>query len=181
MTYYDFPASDASSIAVAFETYHTLTHIETHMHRFYEFALVTRGTCTHSFRGVEAPLIVGDVFIIPPHEAHGCMVHPNAGIANCYFFPERLEQLTIYVHEGTFQKPEVPAGLRDVRQQCVNPKFSDFSGEPLFSSSDGEGNCRRIFPVRELFPQCLQGSCRIISAGLFELAARRKSAGISPV
>ncbi len=117
MTYYDFPASDTSSIAVAFETYHTLTHIEAHMHRFYEFALVTRGTCTHSFRGVEAPLIVGDVFIIPPHEAHGYTVHPNTSIANCYFFPERLGQLTEYVHGETFQELAVPAGLSDVRQQ----------------------------------------------------------------
>ena len=40
MTYYDFPASDTSSIAVAFETYHTLTHIQTHMHRFYVFTAV---------------------------------------------------------------------------------------------------------------------------------------------
>lgn len=87
------------------------------MHRFYEFALVTRGTCTHNFRGVEAPLIVGDVFIIPPHEAHGYTVRPNTSIANCYFFPERLGQLTEYVHGETFQEPAVPAGLSDVRQQ----------------------------------------------------------------
>lgn len=40
MTYYDFPASDTSSIAVSFETYHTLTHIQTHMHRFYVFTAV---------------------------------------------------------------------------------------------------------------------------------------------
>ena len=83
--YYDFPASDTSSIAVKFESYPSPTEIEEHMHRHYEFILITRGACIHRFRDVEVPLIAGDVFIVPPHENHGYTVTSKTVISNCFF------------------------------------------------------------------------------------------------
>ncbi|MGI6010067.1 MAG: AraC family transcriptional regulator [Ruminococcus sp.] len=118
--YYDFQASDTSSIAVKFERYTKPTEIEDHMHRHYEFILVTCGACTHRFRDVEVPLIAGDVFIIPPHENHGYTVVSNAVIANCYFFPERMGQMADYVKNGTFQQSAIPTGLENVKAQWDN-------------------------------------------------------------
>ena len=79
-----------TSIDVNFEDYDSGSEIIRHMHHYYEFTLVTRGTCIHSFRGVDVPLIAGDVFLIPPNESHAYYMHSPASIVNCYFFPERL-------------------------------------------------------------------------------------------
>lgn len=118
--YYDFQAFDTSSIAVKFEHYNTPTEIEDHMHRHYEFILVTCGACTHRFRDVEVPLIAGDVFIIPPHENHGYTVTSNAVIANCYFFPERIGKIAEYVKNEAYQQTVVPTGLENVKAQWDN-------------------------------------------------------------
>lgn len=118
--YYDFQASDTSSIAVKFEHYDSFTEIEEHMHRHYEFSLITRGSCTHTFRDVEVPLIAGDVFIIPPHENHGYQVNPNSTIVNCYFFPERLGRFTEYVKNGLYQESDIPRSLGEVKFQWDN-------------------------------------------------------------
>ncbi|MGI6006689.1 MAG: AraC family transcriptional regulator [Ruminococcus sp.] len=118
--YYDFQASDTSSIAVKFERYDAPAEIEDHMHRHDEFILVVCGACTHRFRGVEVPLIAGDVFIIPPHESHGYTVTSSATIANCYFFPERMGQMAEYVKNGTYQEPAISAGLENVKAQWDN-------------------------------------------------------------
>ncbi len=115
--YYDFPSSDTSSIAVAFEQYQNPEEVELHMHHHYEFTLVNRGTCIHKFRGVEVPLIAGDVFLIPPDEEHGYSLDSNSAITNCYFFPERLGQFSEYVKTGTFQQSEIPFGLEDIKNQ----------------------------------------------------------------
>ena len=118
--YMDFPSSDTSSIAVAFERYQKTDPVELHMHRHYEFTLVNRGTIIHRFRGVEVPLIAGDVFLIPPGEEHGYLADPNSAITNCYFFPERLGRFSEYVKDGTFQSSEIPCGLEDVKNQWDN-------------------------------------------------------------
>ena len=133
--YYDFHSSDTSSIAVKFETYDHLTNIEMHMHRHYEFSLIIRGSCTHRYRGVEVPLIAGDVFIIQPHEEHGYQVNPHTIIANCYFFPEKLGRFTEYVRSGLYQESAIPVGLSDVKLQwdslLVTASLRDPDDEPL--------------------------------------------------
>lgn len=116
MIYYDFPSSDSSSIAVQFEQYEKPEEVELHSHRHYEFTLVNRGNCIHRFRGVEVPLIAGDVFLIPPHEEHGYSLDSGSMITNCYFFPERMEQLADYLKTGWYQNPEIPLGLEDVKK-----------------------------------------------------------------
>lgn len=118
--YYDFPASDTSSIAVKFESYSSPTEIEDHMHRHYEFILITRGACIHRFRDVEVPLIAGDVFIVPPHENHGYTVTSKTVISNCYFFPERIGQRSDYVTSGTYQQSAISTGLENVKAQWDN-------------------------------------------------------------
>lgn len=117
MIYMDFPSSDSSSIAVEYEQYQEPDVVELHRHRHYEFTLITKGTCIHRFRGVEVPLIAGDVFLIPPHEEHGYTLDANSSLINCYFFPERLSQLSDYLKAETFQNSEIPLGLEDVKHQ----------------------------------------------------------------
>ena len=36
--------------------------VKPHRHAYYEFALVTKGSCVHSYKGVKVPLVPGDVF-----------------------------------------------------------------------------------------------------------------------
>lgn len=115
--YVDFPTSNITSIDVNFEDYDSGAEIKMHMHYYYEFTLVTRGTCIHSFRGVDVPLIAGDVFLIPPHEPHAYYMHSAASIVNCYFFPERLGQFAEYVSDVAFEEKNIPSSLEDVKKQ----------------------------------------------------------------
>ena len=115
--YIDFPTSNMTSIDVNFEDYDSGSEIIRHMHHYYEFTLVTRGTCIHSFRGVDVPLIAGDVFLIPPNESHAYYMHSPASIVNCYFFPERVGQFAEYVSDVAFEEKNIPTSLNDVKKQ----------------------------------------------------------------
>lgn len=141
MIYYDFPSSDLSSITVAFEQYQKPEEVELHGHRYYEFSLVNRGTCIHRFRGVEVPLIAGDVFLIPPHEEHGYSLDADTSITNCYFFPERIGQLSDYLKTGNSRKAKVPTGLENIEKQwdsllLTNEDRSDFRFSEQFIPTD---------------------------------------------
>ncbi len=125
--YYDFPSSDTTSINVAFEEFREAAEVNAHFHRYYEFALITRGSCIHRFRDVEVPLIAGDVFIIPPEEEHSYRIMPHTTIANCYFFPELL---------GTaFSDSIIPNSLHDIKNQwdeiLINIASKPGQGDPI--------------------------------------------------
>jgi len=85
--YMKFMTQDSSNISVT--SWNHLT-VGMHSHAFYEFALITQGSCVHSYQGVEVPLIPGDVFLITPHEAHGYVTQMPLEIINCQFYEENL-------------------------------------------------------------------------------------------
>ena len=121
MAYYiDFPTSNITSIDVNFEDYNRGDSITEHMHHYHEFTLVTKGTCIHRFRGVDVPIIAGDVFLIPPHENHSYFMNSSTSIVNCYFFPERLGQFADYINDTTFAREVIPSNLDDVKEQWNN-------------------------------------------------------------
>ncbi len=65
--YIDFPLKNTAIAAEAAE-YESETVIAEHTHAFQEFVLITKGACMHRFRGIEMPLISGDVFSSRPSE-----------------------------------------------------------------------------------------------------------------
>ncbi|MFV0529563.1 MAG: AraC family transcriptional regulator [Lachnospiraceae bacterium] len=115
--YFDYPSSDVSSISVQYEAYKDVEEVPWHKHKHYEFTLINRGTCIHKFRGVEVPLIAGDLFLIPPDEAHAYVMHPDSALTNCYFSPERIEHLSEFMDKNQLRKQEIPSGVDDVRYQ----------------------------------------------------------------
>lgn len=88
-TYINFPYED-TAIAVETADYESHTIIGEHAHAFQEFVLITKGACMHQFRGIEMPLIAGDVFLIPPHQTHSYVMNSQIHFINCYFYPEQL-------------------------------------------------------------------------------------------
>ncbi len=118
--FYDFRTSATASISAAYERYETSQEIEFHMHKFYEFAMIHRGTCTHKFRGVEVPLIAGDIVLIPPCEGHAYSIHSYAEITNCYFFPERIGESSTYITSHTLHSSSAPLGTEDLKNQWDN-------------------------------------------------------------
>ena len=79
-----------TNIAVELAEYDSDTIIPEHAHDFQEFVLITSGACMHNFRGIDVPLITGDVFLIPSHMPHSYDMNSHIRIANCYFYPEKL-------------------------------------------------------------------------------------------
>jgi AraC-like DNA-binding protein len=61
-----------------------------HKHRFYEFVLVSRGSCVHEHDRREAVLLPGDVFLLPPGESHAFRLGGDVTLYNLQFYPERL-------------------------------------------------------------------------------------------
>jgi AraC-like DNA-binding protein len=85
--YMRFMTQDSSNISVT--SWNHLA-IGMHSHAFYEFALLTQGSCVHSYQGVEVPLIPGDMFLIAPHEFHGYVTKMPIEMINCQFYGENL-------------------------------------------------------------------------------------------
>lgn len=51
-----------------------------HAHDFHEVMIVVRGTATHYYKGCEAVISMGDVFVIPPFQRHGYDVPEKCGV-----------------------------------------------------------------------------------------------------
>lgn len=86
--YLPFRSPDSTPITVEIVT--GQRSVELHKHRFYEFVLITRGSCVHRYGDEEVVLIPGDVFLLPARHTHGYLVDEEIEIYNLQFFPERL-------------------------------------------------------------------------------------------
>lgn len=86
--YKDFINYDNTLISV--EIWEDSKSVEMHCHAFNEFALITKGSCIHNYRGVQVPLMPGDIFVIEPNQPHGYEIQAQTGIINCMFYPELL-------------------------------------------------------------------------------------------
>ena len=86
--YKEFKVYDSTPIAV--EMWNDQKSVEMHCHQFYEFTVITRGSCIHNYRGVQVPLMPGDVFMIEPNQPHGYDIQAQVSITNCQFYPEQL-------------------------------------------------------------------------------------------
>lgn len=86
--YMDFKGKSDNPIVV--EVWKGKSTVGLHRHVYGEFSLVTKGSCIHSYRGSQVPLIPGDVFLIKPHLEHGYKIHAEVEIINCQFYPDKL-------------------------------------------------------------------------------------------
>ena len=86
--YVDFPKMDDTAISVI--PCLVDRPVGAHCHTYYEFVIITRGSCIFDYQGVRSLLMPGDVFLIEPHQTHSYVVQATATIVNCHFFPEPL-------------------------------------------------------------------------------------------
>ncbi len=125
--YFDRPHPDSSGISLEwFEHISEIPYLGSdgsvamHRHSFYEMVLILRGSCRHSYRGSEIPLIPGDLFLVPPGIPHSYRFSDNISICNCQFEPEVLDsQSRQFVSDISYtalqQKSSTAQRLADVR------------------------------------------------------------------
>lgn len=97
--YKPFQVYDSTPISV--EIWSDQISVEMHCHRHYEFALITKGACLHTYRGMQVPLIPGDVFMIEPNQPHGYELQAQVCIINCMFYPEDLSDESSQMLQNT--------------------------------------------------------------------------------
>ena len=88
MKYYPFRTIENTPIIVDF--YHGNKPVESHQHRFAEFVYIKRGSCVHHYKNSEVLLVPGDVFIIPPYNAHSFKINAEVTIYNCQYYPDKI-------------------------------------------------------------------------------------------
>ena len=106
--YLAFPKQDESGIAVTLLS-HEMT-VQSHCHEFQEFALITKGYCIHKYKGVEVPLMPGDVFLIKPHTPHSYLIQSPIELIYCQFYPEKLN---VPLHDLLLEVEDGCNGRRD--------------------------------------------------------------------
>ena len=128
---------------------HENCRIKLHVHQFYEMNVIVSGEGRHYIGDSSLPVRVGDVFIIPPHVAHG------------YFSHGRLDVLHVLLRADFMQRYREELGQL--------PAFALlFDIEPQIRRSSGRGYNLQIPPhlfanVRE----ALTGIIRAEQAGQF--------------
>lgn len=118
-TYIEFPLKN-TAIAVETAEYESHTVIPEHTHRFQEFVLITKGACMHTFRGIEIPLIAGDVFLVPPHQTHSYIMNSQIRFTNCYFYPEQLGEDWKKLMQDVLPTHSSSDRLDDIKSQWEN-------------------------------------------------------------
>lgn len=113
--YLEFPKQDSSGIAVA--VWNHMISVKPHRHSFLEFALITKGYCIHVYKGVQVPLIPGDVFLIRPGEEHSYEIQAPIELINCQFFPEELNRECNEMLEGVEQKTDIVYGKQEIQNR----------------------------------------------------------------
>lgn len=88
--YPEFPYLGRDDTLLFVETYETNHSIEDHKHQFYEFLLITQGSCVHRYKQTTTTLIPGDVLLIAPGEEHGYVINADVMIYNCQFFADKM-------------------------------------------------------------------------------------------
>ena len=111
VSYKNFKRYDNSPISV--ELWEDQKPVPMHCHRHFDFALITKGSCLHRYKGVQVPLIPGDVFLIEPDEPHGYEIQAAVTIINCMFYPKTLSSENTQMMQSAWK----PAENENLRQQ----------------------------------------------------------------
>lgn len=113
--YLEFPRQDSSGIAVT--VWNHMVSVKPHRHNFLEFALITKGCCIHVYKGVQVPLIPGDVFLIEPGEEHSYEIQAPIELINCQFFSEELSRECNEMLEGVKQRNDIVYEKREIQNR----------------------------------------------------------------
>lgn len=114
-TYFDFPTTDGTAISVI--PFTGKDSVIPHCHSYYEFALITRGSCKHTFKGVTTLLVPGDVFLIPPHQVHSYELQSEVTIINCHFYPEKMGADWNKMLETVTSDANISSGSENIKYQ----------------------------------------------------------------
>ena len=115
--YVTFDKADQVAIYTAIEEFPESQNILLHCHHFYEFAFVQKGTAIHHYHDIPLVLIGGDLLLIAPGEEHSYEIRSGTTIINCYFFPERINQLSDYIVDGQYRPHRPPRSLAGIQEQ----------------------------------------------------------------
>ncbi len=64
--------------------------VHLHTHDFLEVAMLAKGSCLHSWQGIDVRLVPGDLFVVSPGECHAYQIERETVIYNCLFYPSSL-------------------------------------------------------------------------------------------
>lgn len=64
--------------------------VRPHDHAFHEIGLIVSGSATHVTQAGRAPLLPGDVYVVPPDEVHAIEGVDNLEVINAYYMSEWL-------------------------------------------------------------------------------------------
>lgn len=92
-TYRRFYHTDPSNISL--EHWKGSLSQSEHMHKYYEFLLIEKGSCIHIYNEDETILIPGDSLLIPPEKAHSFLIHDHTSIYNCQFYSDSIDEITL--------------------------------------------------------------------------------------
>lgn len=151
-TYIEFPLKD-TAIAVEAAEYDSRTIIAEHTHRFQEFVLITKGACMHTFRGIEIPLIAGDLFLVPPHQKHSYVMNSQIRFINCYFYPEQLGDDWTRLMREVLPAHSSSDNLDDIKSQWENLLSNISVHKEIRSPSAKNRNKSHIQGIIHLNPQ----------------------------
>lgn len=126
--YKDFKVYDTTPISV--EIWNDSKPVEMHCQKYYEFAIIVKGSCKHTYNGVQIPLIPGDVFLVAPNRPHAYDLQAPVSIINCLFYPEELsDENNQMLKNITSRHPSVPSGSELTRQWDELLQFVTFNEE----------------------------------------------------
>jgi AraC-like DNA-binding protein len=85
------PFRSDSYTPITVEIFKSRLSVSPHRHSFYEFVLVTQGSCIHRYKKEEVLLLPGDVFLLPARQEHSFQIDDPVTVYNCQFFLGRLD------------------------------------------------------------------------------------------
>lgn len=152
--YKQFKLYDTTPISV--EIWNDNCSVEMHCHKHYEFALITKGSCTHTYRGVTVPLMPGDVFVIEPNQPHGYEIQAQVEIINCMFFPEQLNFESSQMLQSTMSKKDIQKQWDEILRY-ISFEEDQIEGEVRQANLNTQGiihlNSQELYQVESLLKE----------------------------
>ncbi len=124
--YLEFHHFDQSGISVS--NWNHMRPVLPHKHYYYEFAIVSKGCCLHTYKGLTTSLLPGDVFFIAPGEEHSYEIEAPVELTNVQFYSQGMNDPYKDVISLIGKRPEIPAdaehivGEWDTILQMLTPK-----------------------------------------------------------
>lgn len=128
--YVEFPKQDETGIAIT--AWGHKISVQPHRHKYHEFALITKGSCIHDYKGAKVSVVPGDLLFIEPNEYHGYEIETECELINCQFYPEKLRKECNEALDRT--KKSI---VQDAREKELEKQWTELIRE-LFEQENGK-------------------------------------------